>query len=120
MNQIPAEVDRNRGRLITDIGWLPLTNAQADRIGSRANIVIGMRPEHAQPALVDSPASEPAGLILDVDVIEAMGSDTYVTAAGGLRARMPEEIKANAGDRLLVTCKPEHLHMFDPTDGRRL
>ena len=121
MNQVEASVDRGAERLHTFYGWLPLAPRLSQAIGARDRIVLGLRPEHTRPTdAADGPPDEAPGLTLHVDVIEALGSDTFVTSATGLRARLPEDFQCELGRRLRVTCKPQHLHAFDFDSGDRL
>ncbi|CAN5663398.1 sn-glycerol-3-phosphate ABC transporter ATP-binding protein UgpC [soil metagenome] len=122
MNQISAVVDRERRRLVTNVGWLSLAREVEDRIADRETVILGIRPEHARTASPTATArtSEIEGLGLNVDVIEALGSDTYVTAASGLRARLPDGLETSGGERLLLTCRTDQLHMFDANSGARL
>jgi len=122
MNQIEAAVDRERGRFVTCRGWLQLTAAQRDRIAERQRVILGIRPEHAQVKASSNAGSDVdgEGLELEVDVVEALGSDTYVTSAGGLRARLPHDLEPSLGDRLTVSCRPDQVHVFDTDSGMRL
>ncbi|MDO5051758.1 MAG: sn-glycerol-3-phosphate ABC transporter ATP-binding protein UgpC [Pseudoclavibacter sp.] len=86
--------------------------------GPRA-VTLGVRPEHLRP--------DPAGrLELSVDMVEELGSDSYVYG----RARLPGEpqiaVRVAAADPprpdevLRVGADPEQLHLFDTETGERL
>jgi hypothetical protein len=59
-------------------------------------------------------------LALVVDVVEALGSDVFVSANDGLRARLPDETAARRDDFLRLEVKPGKLHLFDTASGERL
>jgi sn-glycerol 3-phosphate transport system ATP-binding protein len=120
-------------------------------------VTVGIRPEHLTiahlPLAGDPHAAEPAApqsIILHVDLVEPLGSETLVHgrldaatippepsahtparppdhAPPGTPAQEPaQEIvvrrpgHAPAGDRLALRLMPEHLHLFDRASGRRL
>ncbi len=122
MNQMEASIDREGKRLRTDHGWLSLPPELALAAGDRDKVVLGVRPEHLEPIGSSTLARDEDidGLILRVDVIEALGSDTFVTSSTGLRARLPQTYNFEAGGAITVTCRPGHLHAFDSESGIRL
>ena len=82
-------------------------------------VVLGIRPEHLEIAA--------AGIPMDVDVVEELGSDAYVygrTTIGG----SPQQIVARGdwrnppqkGDRVNLRVDPGKVHIFASSDGRRL
>ena len=82
---------------------------------------IGVRPED----LVVATSGE--GLQVEVDVVEELGADGYLyghTEVDGKRvdvvARVDGRSHPNAGDRIVVTPAPEHVHVFDAESGERL
>ena len=121
MNQMEAQIDRENGRLHTYYGWLPLAPHLEQALAGRASVILGLRPEHTRP-LVEPVAADAgqAGLSLRVDVVEALGSDTFVTSTTGLRARLPEGFETRPGDLLCVACRADQLHIFDDASGARL
>jgi multiple sugar transport system ATP-binding protein len=82
---------------------------------------IGVRPEDL---LI---SNDGAGLPVDVDVIEELGSDGNLyghTEIDGKRvdvvARVDGRVHPNAGERVYVTPRPAHIHTFDVESGERL
>lgn len=121
MNQMEASFDQQSSRLQTFYGWLEISRCAVDAIGNRDKVILGLRPEHARLVELGSTGgSESAGLELHVDVVEALGSDTFVTSSTGLRARLPDEVAVRPGETLIVSCDPERIHLFDVESGVRL
>ncbi|MFT4123570.1 MAG: sn-glycerol-3-phosphate ABC transporter ATP-binding protein UgpC [Microbacteriaceae bacterium] len=88
---------------------------------SGAKATIGVRPED----LVVAP--DGAGLPVEVDVVEELGADGYLyghTEVDGKRidivARVDGRSHPDAGDRVVITPQPDHVHVFDVASGERL
>ena len=67
------------------------------------------------------------GLKVDVDVVEELGADGYLyghTEIDGQRVdivvRTDGRSHPNAGDKIVVTPVPQHVHTFDPESGERI
>ncbi len=121
MNQMDATVDHDEQRLRTFYGWLPIPADMLAVLATRTKVIVGLRPEHARlTSAASSSTSDDAGLSLRVDVVEALGSDTYVTSSTGLRARLPEGVTARIGETLQIDCADTRLHLFDSETGARL
>lgn len=89
-----------------------LGQAQA---GQRATL--GIRP-HALRV-----TDQARGLELQVDVVEALGSETFAHGSVGgevVVARLDPGAQVSAGDRLRLSAAPELIHVFDPQTGRAL
>jgi multiple sugar transport system ATP-binding protein len=126
MNLLPAEVTSNGGH--PALGFLQTTatleGELAAAVGGLAskNVMLGIRPEDLRLAS-DAPASYSTRLQGIVDVVEPMGSETYVvlTIAGQtLTARFPPRIRASSGDAVEVALTPAHMHVFDAEGGRNV
>jgi multiple sugar transport system ATP-binding protein len=80
---------------------------------------LGIRPEHLELVGPDAPDALPAV----VDLVEAVGSDSFVTAAvGGGRtfmARVDGARRVAEGDHVGVRLPPAHVRLFDG-DGARI
>ncbi|RVW07673.1 sn-glycerol-3-phosphate ABC transporter ATP-binding protein UgpC [Prescottella agglutinans] len=85
-------------------------------------VVLGIRPEHLEPTTGD------AGIPLDVDVVEELGSDAYVYGRTGVGGPGEHQMVARAdwrnpprrGERVNLHVDPSEVHLFSVTDGRRL
>ena len=79
-----------------------------------AAVTLGIRPENVVVA--------PDGLALTVDLVEPLGSETLVHGrlADGTPLLVKQAGALPVGETLAVWLPPEHLHVFDATDGRRL
>jgi multiple sugar transport system ATP-binding protein len=88
------------------------------------SLVVGIRPEHLEFA------GNGAGIAMEVDVVEELGSDAYVygRAVGENGSGTGEPIVARAdwrnppakGEKLSLTADSEHIYFFAPEDGKRL
>ncbi len=79
-------------------------------------LTIGIRPEHLEPG--------EGGLVLAIELVEPLGSETLVHGHVAGDAAQPLVVKllgtAPGGDRLPVRIRPEHMHVFDRASGRRI
>src|SRR3954452_7722023 len=119
MNLLKGEVTSSDGR--PGLTFLQTTTALegdlADAVARlpAREIVVGIRPEDLRLAS-DAPASYSTRLQGIVDVVEPLGSETYVvlTIAGQtLTARFPPRVSVSSGDAVEVALTPGHLHVFD-------
>ena len=81
----------------------------------RSAITIGLRPENMLPVPAGSP-----GLVVTVDLVEPLGSDTLVhfcLGGTGYVARVPPETRPRPGDTLTLSIEPGRAHLFDPDTG---
>jgi multiple sugar transport system ATP-binding protein len=88
---------------------------------SGKQVTIGIRPED----LTISNSGE--GLQVEVDVVEELGADGYLyghTDIDGTRVdivtRVDGRAHPNAGDKVVLTPVPQHVHVFDAESGDRL
>jgi multiple sugar transport system ATP-binding protein len=116
MNLFPADVTEGGVKFGTAVAPV-----ERDAIAHASTVTVGVRPEDI---LV---ASSGEGLQVDVDVIEELGADGYLyghTEVGGSRvdivARVDGRSHPSAGDRVFITPKPQHIHVFDQVNGERL
>ncbi|RLP30700.1 ABC transporter ATP-binding protein [Nocardia seriolae] len=96
---------------------LPLPRAVAAVTGER--VVVGIRPEHLEPV------GDGAGIAMEVDVVEELGSDAYIygrTLGDGetIVARVDWRHPPAKGARLALVSDADHTYFFHPEDGRRL
>jgi len=84
-------------------------------------VTIGVRPEDVVVA------ASGEGLEVEVDIVEELGADGYLYGranVGGepvdIVARVDGRAHPSAGERVVVSPKPGHVHRFDPATGERL
>jgi multiple sugar transport system ATP-binding protein len=86
------------------------------------HLTVGVRPEDVRLAS-DAPAAYTLRLSGTVDVVEPLGSETYVVlrVAGELvTARFPPRTRVAPGDVVEAAITPEHLHLFATEGGENL
>ena len=117
MNILPGRVvsaDRGTG-LAFDGGSFALSRLSAHPGDA---VDIGLRPEHLETC-----SEAEADFIVDVDVLEELGSDTMaICLLNGreLTVRIPAEHGHGIGRRLPLRFNRKHLHLFDGASGQRL
>jgi len=84
-------------------------------------ITVGVRPED----LVVAPSGD--GIEVEVDIVEELGADGYLYGRAKVEgesvdivARVDGRAHPNAGERVVVSPKPGHVHRFDQSTGERL
>ncbi|MEB3269654.1 MAG: ABC transporter ATP-binding protein [Leptolyngbya sp.] len=81
-------------------------------------VTLGIRPEHLSLSL---PA--PKNLPVTVTRIEALGSETYLTAQLGediLQVRVPPDVAVQLGEDLWLAIAPDQVHLFHGETGASL
>jgi multiple sugar transport system ATP-binding protein len=88
---------------------------------SGKKVTIGIRPEDVKVSNTGE------GLPVTVDVVEELGADGYLyghTEIDGNRTdivvRVDGRSHPNAGDKVVITPEPNHIHVFDNESGLRL
>ena len=84
------------------------------------SLVLGIRPEHLN---VGVPA--PKNLSVQVDLVEALGNDTYLSihltdaasTASNLQVRIPPDRPVRLGEQLWLSLASDKIHLFDPQTG---
>ena len=86
------------------------------------DLVLGIRPEHLS---VSPPA--PKNLAVQVELVEALGSETFLTvswvdepAAPLLQARIEPDRPVQMGEQIWLAIAPDRLHLFDPQTGQAI
>ncbi|MEW5860458.1 MAG: TOBE domain-containing protein, partial [Cyanobacteriota bacterium] len=120
MNFLPVQV--KAPLLITHSQFrltLPDVWASALQKYDGQSLTLGIRPEHLT---IGVPA--PKNLQVRVDLVEALGNETYLSAtllesaiAYPLQVRIPPDKAVRIGDRLWLSLMPEKIHFFDPQTG---
>ncbi|MCH1883361.1 sn-glycerol-3-phosphate ABC transporter ATP-binding protein UgpC [Agrococcus sp. ARC_14] len=88
---------------------------------STTTLTYGIRPEDL--AFVAEPAPGAAVVRITVELVEELGSDTYVYGTGhGARwtARLPKGSQPARGDELAFAVRESSVIAFDPTTGHRI
>ncbi|WP_206446547.1 ABC transporter ATP-binding protein [Agrococcus sp. KRD186] len=117
MNLVEGEWSDARGAQVGDL-TLPFRPA-ASHSGSA--LTYGIRPEDL--TVVAEPGDDAALVRMTVDLVEELGSDTYVYGSGhGARwtARLPKGAKPAIGDQLAFAVGLGSVIAFDPTTGHRI
>jgi multiple sugar transport system ATP-binding protein len=120
MNFFPAQLENSEGELTVraagiDVQLPPEIRTKAEAHQSR-EVVLGVRPEDIHDGRGVTPnGNRPANV--KVDVVEQMGSETYVYLTAGetsFTARMDSSLDAQPGDTLPVVIDTHKVHLFDP------
>lgn len=119
MNFIEGSVREEQGRwlLNTDDATLVLGTVADVPMPPGPEVVLGVRPEH----FVVSPDGDTE---LSVEIVETLGSQTFVYGSVGrvqrLSVGIDPALRPAAGDRLRLKADPRSLHFFSPETGRRI
>jgi len=84
--------------------------------GSIAPYFLGVRPENIK-------ISGDSGMEVSVAATEYLGADTLIACRSGEQAitlTVKGKADVSAGDHLKLNWKPEHIHLFDAGDGKRM
>ena len=112
----PLLITNGQFRLTLPEFWEPILQGYDGQF-----LTLGIRPEHL---LVSVPA--PKNLPVQVDLVEALGNDTYLAATWqegdkpSLQVRIPPDKEVQVGDRLWLSLIPDKIHLFDPATGHSL
>jgi multiple sugar transport system ATP-binding protein len=123
MNFLPGTVKTAAGALgvETSAGFWPLPPALT-AIGQAWQgkpVIAGVRPEHFRTA----GEAAGGGFQAAVDLVEQLGSEKLLhmtVAEHTLVARVAPETPVRAGETIALHPDMQHLHLFDPSDGRAL
>jgi multiple sugar transport system ATP-binding protein len=107
----PLLIQHPQFRLTLPDVWEPVLQKYNGR-----SLTLGIRPEHLS---VSVPA--PKNLLVQVDLVEALGNDTYLSASlpetSNLQVRIPPDQFVQIGDRLWLSIAVDKIHLFDPQTG---
>ena len=84
------------------------------------SLTLGIRPEHLSLSV-----AAPKNLPVQVDLVEALGNETYLsvspagaaTATTPLQVRIAPERVVRLGEQLWLSLAPDKIHFFDPETG---
>jgi multiple sugar transport system ATP-binding protein len=126
MNFFDVEIQDNDGELAIKSDAFTLkvpqewTDAVAPHVGRR--LTFGLRPEH-----VGSPSAEaqshPQTIAADIEVIEPMGSETYLymkVGDAGFIARVDPHRACSVGDKIDLAVMMDKAHLFNPETTERI
>jgi multiple sugar transport system ATP-binding protein len=122
MNFLPVEIQPPL--LVTHAQFrlsLPDTWAEALRFYAGRSLLLGIRPEHLTP----SPPA-PKNLQVQVELVEALGNDTYLSAhlvddsQVSLQVRIPPDRPIQRGESLWLSMALDKIHLFDPETGKAI
>ncbi len=105
--------------------WLRLADGLDLPLGAAAlpahcmgrELVVGVRPEHLQPATGN------AAFRARIEGLEPVGNEIFVNLRYGTQAlviRVPPQALPGLGEELAVAVVPAGLHVFDPGSGERI
>jgi len=122
MNFLDLPLQREGGRTTGLLGSvaLPLPAALVLLLGNRAQVTLGVRPEHLH---LGSHAGDAAVLTAEVGEIEFTGAQSQLnlsTAAGPLLLCAADRPALQTGDTTPVGLPADRLHFFDADTGLRL
>ena len=121
MNFFRAMVTQTDGGYRIDAGAFKLDLATAGGPDLRALVdketILGIRPEHIHDPMFLSPGVVPAVIETSVDIVEAIGSETYLhlsTDGKQFIARVDARSRAQAGQRFGAALDLSRVYLFDP------
>jgi multiple sugar transport system ATP-binding protein len=107
----PLLIHHSQFRLTLPEVWEPVLQQY-----NGCSLTLGIRPEHLT---VSVPA--PKNLSVQVDLVEALGNDTYLSVSladkSTLQARIPPDQFVQIGERLWLAIASDKIHLFDPQTG---
>jgi len=110
-----------------DLGFMrvALDGAHGERFAlpEGAEVVAGLRPEDLHLAPAQAPAAGEMRLHAQLELIEPVGNETFLTARAGnaeLVLRTPPQALPQIGAPVALSFAPQRLHLFDAATGRRL
>jgi multiple sugar transport system ATP-binding protein len=122
MNFLPMRVENPL--LLTDGNFqIDLPPVWEDRVKpySGRSLDLGIRPEHLLASTAES-----SGIAVCVDLVEALGNDTYVRVHcldrgdRTLEVRLAGDRSIKFGEKLYLSIVPDKIHLFDPESERAL
>jgi multiple sugar transport system ATP-binding protein len=126
MNFFRSDLRAEGDTLYADTGSfrikLPAEKRAAVSAHSNRQVILGIRPEDINEAR-DMPSADGNIATLPVEVVEHMGSETYVYLLAGQTpaiARLDARTTAEAGKPLEVAFDASRVHLFDPDSERAL
>lgn len=118
MNMMPGRVVMHEGRLRSD-GPIPVSLDHFTTLPEgEGAITLAIRPEHVELAAADEPETVPGR----VELIEAVGADSFLAVAldGGITmmVRVAADTPVREGDLVRLRLPPHRVQLFDATGMR--
>lgn len=121
MNFLPVQVKapllihNEQFRLTLPDAWEPFLHPYDGR-----SLTLGIRPEHLS---ISVPA--PKNLSVQVELVEALGNDTYLTVSLAgvshpLRVRVPPDRPVRMGEKIWLAIAPDKIHLFEPRTSQAI
>jgi multiple sugar transport system ATP-binding protein len=112
----PLTVTHSQFHLTLPDGWSQMLQPYDGR-----SLLLGIRPEHLK---VNS--SAPSHLQVQVDLVEALGNDTYISVhlsedpGCSLQVRVPSETPIRPGETIWLALALNKIHLFEPQTGQAI
>lgn len=110
----PHTIHHSQFRLTLPENWSPFLAKYNGLL-----LFLGIRPEHL---ILGVPA--PRNLQVEVELVEALGNDTYISVAlrdsSPLQVRIPPDQPVKIGERIWLSIAAEKIHLFDPQTSRSI
>ncbi|APT84177.1 ABC transporter ATP-binding protein [Corynebacterium aquilae] len=123
----PRELyDRPANAFVAGFIGSPAMNLFAGTQPELGEVIVGIRPEHVRLSTDGEPATGVLSIPATVDLIEELGSESYVYAHRDdapecvLTARIDHSAAVQVGDRVRLDIPMERCHFFDPHTTQRL
>lgn len=120
MNFIPVQIKapllihHSQFRLTLPEVWQPFLQSY-----DGCSLTLGIRPEHLTLSV---PA--PKNLPVKVELVEALGNDTYVSVTlddkSTLQVRIPPDQVVKIGEKIWLSLTADKIHLFDPQTGKTI
>ena len=119
MNFLEAVID-STGNSVNFAGGSSLGIGEGHQSSAGRKVTVGLRPEH-----LNLTSEQEADATLVVHMVEQLGADTLVHGAihgesTDLTVRLGGVQSFQRDDRIYIKVTPEHVHLFDSQNGRRL
>jgi len=121
MNLIEASIVWENSHATLDTGILRIKlpksiSQMLAKLGNKTEVILGIRPEH----IMISKEYIPAGHVVEVYVVEPLGSETIVNIKHGdkiIKAKYLGYFSADPGEKIYMGVQVEYIHIFSKETG---
>ena len=121
MNLIEASIVWENSHATLDTGILRIKlpksiSQMLAKLGNKTEVILGIRPEH----IIISKEYIPAGHVVEVYVVEPLGSETIVNIKHGdkiIKAKYLGYFSADPGEKIYMGVQVEYIHIFSKETG---